>query len=32
VQAEHLTGLVGRYPVTSIEDRMCEDDWEGRKA
>ncbi len=29
---EYLTGLVGRYPIRSIEDGMAEDDWDGWKA
>ena len=28
-QAEYLAGLVGSYPILSIEDGMSEDDWEG---
>ncbi len=28
----YLAGLVGRFPVVSIEDGMAEDDWEGWKA
>jgi enolase len=31
-QAEYLAGLVGAYPIASIEDGMAEDDWEGWKA
>ena len=27
--AEKLAGLVGQYPIISIEDGMAEDDWEG---
>ena len=27
-----LAGLVGRFPIVSIEDGMAEDDWEGWKA
>jgi enolase len=30
-QTEYLAGLVGRYPIVSIEDGMAEDDWEGWK-
>ena len=30
-QAEYLAGLVGSYPIVSIEDGMSEDDWEGWK-
>src|SRR5215216_4077682 len=30
-QAEYLAGLVGRYPIVSIEDGMSEDDWDGWK-
>jgi len=30
-QAEYLAGLVGNYPIISIEDGMAEDDWEGWK-
>jgi enolase len=30
-QAEYLAGLVGRYPILSIEDGMSEDDWDGWK-
>ena len=29
---EYLAGLVGDYPIISIEDGMAEDDWEGWKA
>jgi len=28
----YLAGLVGRFPIVSIEDGMAEDDWEGWKA
>ncbi|MFQ5954650.1 MAG: phosphopyruvate hydratase [Kiloniellales bacterium] len=28
----YLAGLVGRYPIRSIEDGMAEDDWDGWKA
>src|SRR5918994_3169252 len=31
-QAEYLAGLVGSYPIATIEDGMSEDDWEGWKA
>jgi enolase len=31
-QARYLAGLVGRYPILSIEDGMAEDDWEGWRA
>jgi enolase len=31
-QAEYLAGLVGAYPIATIEDGMSEDDWEGWKA
>ena len=31
-QAEYLAGLVGRYPIMSIEDGMSEDDWDGLEA
>ena len=31
-QAEYLAGLVGRYPIVSIEDGMAEDDWDGLEA
>jgi enolase len=27
--AKYLAGLVGRFPIVSIEDGMAEDDWEG---
>jgi enolase len=27
--ADYLEGLVGRYPIITIEDGMSEDDWEG---
>jgi enolase len=30
-QAEYLAGLIGRYPIVSIEDGMSEDDWDGWK-
>ncbi|MFZ1103024.1 MAG: phosphopyruvate hydratase, partial [Hyphomicrobiaceae bacterium] len=29
---KHLAGLVGRFPIVSIEDGMAEDDWQGWKA
>jgi len=29
---KYLAGLVGRFPVVSIEDGMAEDDWQGWKA
>jgi enolase len=29
---KYLAGLVGRFPIVSIEDGMSEDDWEGWKA
>src|SRR3954447_8535843 len=28
-QAQYLAGLVGAYPIASIEDGMAEDDWAG---
>ena len=28
---QYLTDLVGRYPITSIEDGFAEDDWDGWK-
>jgi enolase len=31
-QADYLAGLVGRFPVVSIEDGMAEDDFDGWKA
>jgi enolase len=30
--AKYLVGLVGRFPIVSIEDGMAEDDWDGWKA
>ena len=30
--AKYLAGLVGRFPIVSIEDGMAEDDWQGWKA
>jgi enolase len=27
--ADYLEGLVGRYPIVTIEDGMAEDDWDG---
>ncbi|MEO7387339.1 MAG: phosphopyruvate hydratase [Gammaproteobacteria bacterium] len=27
--AEYLAGLVGQYPILSVEDGMAEDDWDG---
>ncbi|MHA3914602.1 phosphopyruvate hydratase [Halovulum sp. GXIMD14793] len=30
--ADYLAGLVGNYPIISIEDGMHEDDWDGWKA
>jgi enolase len=30
--AKYLAGLVGRFPIVSIEDGMAEDDWAGWKA
>ena len=30
-QAEYLRTLIDRYPIDSIEDGMCENDWEGWK-
>jgi enolase len=30
--AKYLAGLVGRFPIVSIEDGMAEDDWDGWKA
>ena len=30
--AKYLAGLVGRFPIVSIEDGMAEDDWLGWKA
>ena len=30
--AKYLAGLVGRFPIVSIEDGMSEDDWAGWKA
>jgi enolase len=30
--AKYLAGLVGRFPIASIEDGMAEDDWAGWKA
>jgi enolase len=30
--AEMYTGLLGRYPIVSIEDGMAEDDWDGWQA
>ena len=30
--AKFLEGLVGRFPIISIEDGMAEDDWDGWKA
>ncbi|MBX9589115.1 MAG: phosphopyruvate hydratase [Hyphomonadaceae bacterium] len=29
---KYLAGLVGRFPIVSIEDGMAEDDWQGWKA
>jgi enolase len=29
---KYLAGLVGRFPIVSIEDGMAEDDWDGWKA
>ncbi|WP_129778717.1 phosphopyruvate hydratase [Peristeroidobacter soli] len=29
--ADYLEGLVGRYPIVTIEDGMSEDDWDGWK-
>jgi len=29
--AKYLAGLVGRFPIVSIEDGMAEDDWQGWK-
>ena len=29
---KYLAGLVGRFPIVSIEDGMSEDDWQGWKA
>ncbi|HEY0683629.1 MAG TPA: phosphopyruvate hydratase [Steroidobacter sp.] len=29
--ADYLQGLVGRYPIVTIEDGMSEDDWDGWK-
>jgi enolase len=31
-QADYLAKLVSQYPISSIEDGMAEDDWEGWKA
>ena len=31
-QVDYLAGLVGKYPIISIEDGMGEDDWDGWKA
>jgi len=30
--ADYLAGLVGKFPIISIEDGMSEDDWDGWKA
>jgi enolase len=30
--AEFYAGLIGRFPIVSIEDGMAEDDWEGWRA
>jgi enolase len=30
-QVDYLAGLVGAYPIVTIEDGMSEDDWEGWK-
>jgi enolase len=29
---KYLAGLVGRFPIVSVEDGMAEDDWQGWKA
>jgi enolase len=31
-QVDYLAGLVGKFPIVSIEDGMSEDDWDGWKA
>jgi enolase len=30
-QAEYLAGLIGKYPIDSVEDGMSENDWDGWK-